>query len=170
MRCETPSCIIRTWEAGDAPSIARHANNPRIACHLRDAFPHPYTRRDAELFIAMAKRSRSAFLLAIEADGEAVGGIGLHFLRDVYRGTAEIGYWLAEEYWGRGIATDAVRALVPVAFEKFPVIRLQAGIFADNPASMRVLEKCGFSCEAVHTRAITKNSVIMDEHLYVLLK
>ncbi|MEN6610086.1 MAG: GNAT family protein [Methanoregulaceae archaeon] len=170
MRAVTSSCVLRDWSADDAPAIARHANNPRIACHLRDGFPHPYTLRDAERFITMAKRSRTAFLLAVDVDNEAVGGIGIHLLKDVYRGTAEIGYWLSEEYWGKGIATDAVRTLIPIAFGQFPIIRLQAGIFADNPASMRVLEKCGFSCEAIHKNAIIKNGLIMDEHLYVFLK
>ena len=81
--------------------------------------------------------------------------------------TAEIGYWLAEPFWGRGIVTDAVRALVPVAFEQTDIVRIQAGIFSNNPASMRVLEKCGFVREAVHRNAITKNGVMMDEVMYV---
>jgi len=137
---------------------------------MRDAFPHPYTLRDAERFIAMATHDRSALLLAIDVDGEAVGGIGIHPLTDVYRGTAEIGYWLSEEYWGRGIVTDAVRSMIPLAFDRFPIARLQAGIFESNPASMRVLEKCGFCREAVHRSAITKNGVLMDEYLYALVR
>lgn len=163
MRCETPSSVLRDWTPDDAPSLARHADNPGIAGHMRDAFPHPYTRKDAEVFIAMATHNRSALLLAIEVDGQAVGGIGVHPLADVYRGTAEIGYWLSEKYWGRGIATDAVRAIVPLAFDLFPIVRLQAGVFANNPASMRVLEKCGFFLEAVHRSAVTKDGVVMDE-------
>jgi RimJ/RimL family protein N-acetyltransferase len=137
---------------------------------MRDAFPHPYTLRDAERFIAMATHDRSSLLLAIEVDGEAVGGIGVHPLTDVYRGTAEIGYWLSEDYRGRGIVTDAVRAMIPLSFDLFPIVRLQAGVFESNPASMRVLEKCGFCREAVHRSAITKDGAVMDEHLFVLLK
>lgn len=138
--------------------------------NLRDGFPHPYTARDAELFVKMAKKSHTAFMLAIEVDKQAVGGIGIHFLNDVYRGTAEIGYWLSEDYWGRGIITDAVKAMIPIAFDTYSLQRLQAGIFASNPASMRVLEKCGFSCEAIHKKAITKNGIVMDEHLYALVR
>ena len=138
--------------------------------YMRDGFPYPYTERDAELFVKIAKKSHTAFMLAIEVNDQAVGGIGIHFLNDVYRGTAEIGYWLSEEYWVRGIVTDAVNAMIAIAFENYPLQRLQAGIFASNPASMRVLEKCGFSCEAIHKKAVTKNGVVMDEHLYVLLR
>lgn len=171
MRLVTPSAILRDWTADDAPALARHANNPQVARSMRDAFPHPYTIRDAKAFIALATAGDSpALLLAIEVDGEAAGGIGVHPLEDVYRGTAEIGYWLSEAYWGRGIATDAVRAMVPLAFARFPIVRLQAGVFATNPASMRVLEKAGFARESVHAKAITKDGVVTDEHLYVLLR
>ncbi|MCK9579832.1 MAG: GNAT family N-acetyltransferase [Methanoregula sp.] len=161
-----PGAILRPWGEGDAPALARHADNSRIAAMMRDGFPSPYTAEDARRFIAMAVGSCN-LLFAIEADGEPVGGIGIHLLDDVYRKTAEIGYWLAEPYWGRGIATGAVRAIVPVAFEQPDIIRLQAGIFSCNPASMRVLEKCGFIREAVHHNAVTKNGEVMDEVLYV---
>jgi len=170
MHCPTPTSVLRDWTFDDAVSLCRHADNPRIARCMRDAFPHPYMPGDAERFIVMATQNRSALLLAIEVDGEAVGGIGVHLLADVYRGTAEIGYWLSEKYWGRGIATDAVRAMVPLAFDRFPIVRLQAGVFESNPASMRVLEKCGFCREAVHRSAVTKGGVVMDEHLYALVR
>lgn len=170
MRYETPSSVLRDWTPDDAPSLVRHADNPDIAAHMRDAFPHPYTPEDAEAFIAMATHDCPALMLAIEVDGEAVGGIGIHPLADVYRGTAEIGYWLSGDYRGRGIMTDAVRAIVPRAFALFSIVRLQAGVFENNPASMRVLEKCGFHLEAVHRSAITKDGVVMDEYLYVLVK
>ncbi len=105
--------------------------------------------------------------LAIDLHNEAIGGIGIHPLDDVKRQTAEIGYWLSESYWGMGIITDAVRSLVPVAFEMFDIVRLQAGVFSNNPASMRVLEKCGFIHEATHKDAICKNGALLDEELYV---
>jgi [ribosomal protein S5]-alanine N-acetyltransferase len=167
MRIKTPGAILRQWHPNDAPSLARYANNPRIADHMRDLFPSPYTPDDAYRFIAMATAPSQSLLFAIEVQDEAVGGIGIHPLQDVYRGTAEIGYWLAEPFWGLGIITGAVSALIPVAFHQPGIIRLQAGIFSDNPASMRVLEKCGFVREAVHQYAITKNGVVMDEVLYV---
>jgi RimJ/RimL family protein N-acetyltransferase len=134
---------------------------------MRDAFPSPYTLDDAHRFIAMATGHSPNIFLAIEVGGEAAGGIGIHPLDDVHRRTAEIGYWLAEPFWGKGIVTEAVRALVPVAFEETGIVRIQAGVFSHNPASMQVLEKCGFIREAVHKNAITKNGVMMDEVLYV---
>ncbi|PKG33368.1 GNAT family N-acetyltransferase [Methanoregula sp.] len=167
MQIITPSTILRDWSADDTPSLVRFANNPRIAATLRDGFPSPYTSGDAERFIAQATASGGHNLvLAIEVDGQACGGIGVHPLEDVYRRTAEIGYWLSEPYWGRGIVTDAVRAIVPVAFDRYNLARIQAGIFENNPASMRVLEKCGFVREAVHRNAVTKNGVTMDEVMY----
>ncbi len=96
-----------------------------------------------------------------------MGGCGVHPLDDVRHRTAELGYWLAEPCWGRGIATDAVRALVPVAFAESGIVRLEAGVFSNNTASMRVLERCGFTREAVHRRAITKHGVLLDEVVYV---
>ncbi|NMB78831.1 MAG: GNAT family N-acetyltransferase, partial [Methanomicrobiales archaeon] len=105
--------LLRPWHPADARALARYADNPRVAAGLRDLFPSPYTLADAERFISMAITTEENLMLAIEADGEACGGIGIHPLSDVYQGTAEIGYWLAEPFWGRGIITAAVGALVP---------------------------------------------------------
>jgi [ribosomal protein S5]-alanine N-acetyltransferase len=167
MRIASPSSTLRDWSTNDAASVVKYADNPRIACHLRDAFPSPYTRADADRFIALAIGPGRHLFLAIEVGDEAVGGIGISPLEDMRRRTAEIGYWLAEPFWGRGIATDAVRSLVPVAFEQPGIVRLEAGIYADNPASMRVLEKCGFVREAIHKKAVTKNGRLLDEIMYV---
>lgn len=167
MRIRTPSAVLREWDLQDIPALVHHADNPRVAAGLRDAFPSPYRAEDARRFIMMARGTSENMLLAIDVDGEAVGGIGVHPLADVYRKTAEIGYWVAEPFQGRGIATDAVRAVIPPAFETFDIVRLQAGVFSHNPASMRVLEKCGFAREAVHRHAVTKNGTLLDEVLYV---
>ena len=167
MHIITPSCTLRNWVPDDAASLARHANNPRIAAMMRDHFPSPYTLDDAQQFISMATGPTPNLFLAIEVRGEAVGGIGVHPLDDVKRRSAEIGYWLSESLWGKGIMTDAVGSLVPVAFERYDIVRLQAGIFSNNPASMRVLEKCGFIREAIHRNAITKNGALLDEVMYV---
>lgn len=167
MEIITPTAVLRDWSPEDIPSLVRFANNPRIAATLRDGFPSPYTSRDAERFIAQATTPGSRNLvLAIEVKGEASGGIGINLLEDVCNRTAEIGYWLAEPYWGRGIVTNAVRAIVPVAFDRYDITRIQAAIFAVNPASMRVLEKCGFVREAVLRDAVTKNGVTMDEVMF----
>jgi RimJ/RimL family protein N-acetyltransferase len=168
MQIITPAALLRDWMSEDAPYLVRYADNPRIASTLRNGFPSPYTLNDARRFITEATTPGSQNLfLAIEVGGVACGGIGIHRLDDVHRRTAEIGYWLAEPFWGRGIMTEAVRALVPVAFDRYDIARLQAGIFSNNPASMRVLEKCGFIREAVHRDAVTKNGVTMDEEMYV---
>jgi [ribosomal protein S5]-alanine N-acetyltransferase len=167
LQIRTPGALLRPWKTEDAPSLARHANNPRVSACMRDLFPSPYTIGDAHNFIAMTTGASPNIFLAIEVQGEAAGGIGIHPLEDVHHRTAEIGYWLAEPFWGKGIVTDAVRALIPVAFADPDTIRIQAGIFSHNPASMRVLEKCGFVREAVHRNAITKNGVLMDEVMYV---
>ncbi len=144
-----------------------HANNPRIAAMMRDALPSPYTLEGAHRFIRMATGPTPNHLLAIEVMGEAVGGIGIHPLDDVKRRSADIGYWLSESLWGKGIVTDVVRSLVPIAFKRYDIVRLQSGIFSNNPASMRVLERCGFIREAVHRNAITKNGTLLDEVMYV---
>jgi RimJ/RimL family protein N-acetyltransferase len=165
-----PGVLLRPWRPEDASWLAHYANNPRVSAGMRDAFPSPYTLEDACSFIAMAARPSPGILLAITVQEKAVGGIGIRMLDDVHRGTAEIGYWLAEPFWGKGIGTEAVRALVPVAFERTGARRIQAGIFSDNPASMRVLEKSGFVREAVHRNAIIKHGNVMDEVLYVRLR
>jgi RimJ/RimL family protein N-acetyltransferase len=167
LQIRIPDALLRRWQNSDASFLARYADNPRIAACMRDIFPSPYTIDDARRFITMATGPSPGLFLAIEVQGEAAGGIGIHPLGDVYHGTAEIGYWLAEQFWGKGIITGAVRALVPVAFNRIDVVRIQAGIFSGNPASMRVLEKCGFINEAVHRNAIIKNGILMDEVIYV---
>ncbi|MCA1915207.1 GNAT family protein, partial [Methanospirillum hungatei] len=168
MHISTRAGVLRPWKVSDARSLTIHANSPGIARYMRDGFPSPYTKDDADRFIAMAQDDHTAIMLAIEVEGEAVGGIGIHPLSDVYRRTAEIGYWLSPKYQGRGIVTDAVRAFVPAVFATLEIVRIQAGVFHTNRASMRVLEKCGFEREAVHQKAIWKNGEFLDEHLYVL--
>ncbi|RPI42891.1 MAG: N-acetyltransferase [Bacteroidetes bacterium] len=161
---------LRPWKEDDADSLVRHANNPAVARNLRDGFPHPYTLKDARQWLEMITGNHSNLVLAIEADGEAVGGIGLHSLQDVYRFNAELGYWLSEKYWGRGIISDAVGLIVDHAFTRTRWLRVFATIFEHNLASMRVLEKNGFVREAIHRRAVVKQGKMMDEHLYSILK
>jgi len=167
MRINTPTSTLRKWTPDDAGSLVRHADNPRISMAMRDAFPSPYTLEDAHRFIRMATLPTPDLFLAIEIRDEAVGGIGIHPLDDVKRRSAEIGYWLSESFWGKGIMTDAVRSLVPVAFKRYDIVRLQAGIFSSNRASMRILEKCSFTREAIHKNAITKYGALLDEVMYV---
>ena len=161
---------LRPWHPDDAPSLVKHANNYEISKNLRDGFPYPYTRNDAIKWLEMTGKNKMDIILAIEVNGEAAGGIGLHGMKDVYRFNSEIGYWLSESYWGMGIMTDAVGVMVEHAFTQTSWLRLFAGIFANNTPSMRVLEKNGFYREAIHKRAVMKEGQLMDEHLFALLK
>ena len=129
---------------GDEPSLVRHADNYEVWRRLRDSFPHPYTRADAEWWIAFAKQQDPQAHFAIEVRGEATGGIGLELRSDIERRSAEIGYWLGEDLWGSGITTVAVRAVTEYGFEALHLTRIFAVPFATTSASIRVLEKCGY--------------------------
>jgi len=167
---ERPRYRLRPWRSNDVSALVRHANNQRVARNLRDAFPHPYTPRDAEAWLQNVGDNREDLILAVEVNGEAAGGIGIHQMKDVYRYNGEIGYWLSEFHWGKGIMTDAVAVLVGYAFTNRRWLRIFATIFENNPASMRVLEKNGFELEAIHKRTVMKEGVLMDEYLYALLR
>ncbi|TAK78846.1 MAG: N-acetyltransferase [Dehalococcoidia bacterium] len=161
---------LRPWRLDDSDALARHANNRNVSRNLRDIFPFPYTEADAQAFLARVVPMSPATNLAIEVDGEAAGGIGLRVQSDVYRRTAEIGYWLSEAHWGRGIMTEAVVAMTAHAFEQFDLLRIEADVFARNPASMRVLEKAGFEREAWLRQRVTKGGETMDAAMYALLR
>jgi ribosomal-protein-alanine N-acetyltransferase len=161
---------LRPWRTDDAPALTRHADNPRIAGNLRDAFPSPYTIEDARRWLEMVGGNRSDVILAIEVEGEAAGGIGLHVMKDVYRYNGEIGYWLSESYWGRGIMTGAVEDMVTFAFIHTEILRLYASIFEHNTPSMRVLEKNGFILEAIIKKSVMKEGILLDENLFSLLR
>jgi len=161
-----PTCVIRDWRVEDAPALARHANNRRIWLMVRDRFPSPYTIEDAEHWVRHCVRALPATDFAIEVDGEASGGIGVVLCDDVERISAELGFWLGETVWGRGVMTDAVSAFVPWAFERFKLQRIYAHVFERNPASARVLEKAGFAREARLRRAVIKEGQILDEWLF----
>ncbi len=161
---------LRPWEAEDADDLARNANNPKIAKNLRDGFPYPYTLSDAKTWIDMIQNNKKDLVYAIEVNGEACGGIGLHAMQDIYRFNAEIGFWLAEKHWGKGIVPEAVALIVEHGFQNFQWIRIYAGVFSSNNASMRVFEKNGFTKEAIHTKAVKKEGVFLDEIIYSKLK
>lgn len=166
MELKLTKCTIRPWRAGDEASLVRQANNRKIWRNLRDLFPHPYTHTDAEGWIRTAGSADPLTNFAIEVEGSAVGGIGLILRDDINRKAAEIGYWLGEEYWGRGITTEAVRALTDYAFATWDLCRIYAGVFEWNVGSMRVLEKAGYEFEARLRRAVFKDGQIIDEMIY----
>jgi RimJ/RimL family protein N-acetyltransferase len=163
-------CSLRPWRADDAAALARHANDREVWRNLRDAFPHPYTLEHARAFIRMARDMSPARFFALEVGGEAAGGIGVTPLADVYRRAGEIGFWLARAHWNQGIVSEAARALTEYAFGPLDLVRLQAGVFAWNTASMRVLEKCGYAREGVQRRAIFKDGCFADCVLYAKLR
>jgi [ribosomal protein S5]-alanine N-acetyltransferase len=169
MKIPLAKSLLRPVKITDAASLALHANNMRVAENLRDVFPHPYTLKDARTFIINIASDTRNLIMALEINGEAAGVIGIHPQTDIYRKSAELGYWLGEKYWGRGIITEAVNALVNYAFEHIDINRIYANVFEKNIASMKVLEKCGFICEAVQKKAVVKNNIIMDEHVYARL-
>jgi RimJ/RimL family protein N-acetyltransferase len=149
----------------DANAIVRHANNVNIARQLRDRFPHPYTPRHALEFLEFATAEPPTHF-AIEVESEAVGGIGFVRGTDVERYSAEIGYWLAESFWGRGITTESVALLTDYVFATTDTLRLFAVPFAENMASRRVLEKAGYECEGILRASAVKFGEARDQALY----
>ena len=162
--------LLRPWYPEDARSLVKHANNLNVARNLRDGFPYPYALQDAKKWLEMVGGNKEDIILAIEVEGEAAGGIGLHGLKDVYRYNGEIGYWLSEQHWGKGIMSEAVGIMVEYAFVHTHWLRLFACIYESNLSSMRVLEKNGFHRESIHRRAVMKEGKLQDEHLFALLK
>jgi RimJ/RimL family protein N-acetyltransferase len=155
---------------GDAESLQRHADSRDVSMQLRDRFPYPYTIEQARAFLGWITRQPSPTVWAIDVAREAVGGIGIELRTDVERVSAEIGYWLGQKYWNRGIATDALKAVTAEAFKRFDITRLYAVPFADHVASIRVLEKAGYVREGHMRHSAIKNGLIRDQLLYATYK
>ena len=166
MRLNGTLCAVRRWTADDVESLVRQADNVNIARQLRDRFPHPYTRSNAIAFLKHSTAADPPTNLAIEVDRQAVGGIGYVAGTDVERYSAEIGYWLGERYWGRGIVTEALVLVTTFAFTERNLLRLFALPFADNVASTRVLEKAGYVCEGIMRSSSVKYGQPRDQAMY----
>ena len=166
------SFTLRPWRQTDAADIAAVADNPNIAANLRNAFPSPYTLADAEWFVGgcAAQGEERQLARAIVIDGKAAGSIGIFVKEDVYEKSAELGYWLAEAHWGRGVMTEAVRQICREAFDRFDILRIFAEPFADNQGSRRVLEKAGFTYEGTMRDGIYKNGAVHSYCIYSLLR
>ena len=169
MRLCLPRSIVRSWTNEDLASLVRYADNRKIWLNLRDRFPHPYTRRDGREFIHLARGQRPETMFAIEVDGEAAGGIGFVPHTDVERVSAEIGYWLGEPFWGRGIITEALVAVTRHAIEMHHLTRVFALPYARNIASCRVLEKAGYVLEARLRRSAIKDGEVIDQMQYAFV-
>jgi ribosomal-protein-alanine N-acetyltransferase len=166
VRLQGTRCSLRLWRMDDAESLVRHANNVNVARQLRDRFPHPYSRANASAFLKAATSAPEASNLAIEIDSYAIGAIGYVAGIDVERYSAEIGYWLGEAYWGRGIATEALILMTTHVFESMNMLRLFAVPFADNAGSIRVLEKAGYVREAILRSSSVKYGQPRDQLMY----
>lgn len=169
MRLELPSCCVREFTSGDAAALARYANNRNISRFMRDRFPHPYALQDAADFIRHVHGQSPCVTWAIDVDGQAAGSIGIMPRSDIERVSAEIGYWIGEPFWGRGIMTEAPQLLTPWAMREFQLTRVYALPFATNAASCRVLEKAGYVCEGRLRKAAIKDGVVVDQLMYALV-
>ena len=161
---------LRPWSLNDLESLVQYANNPAISKNMMDQFPHPYTMEAGKKFIEFANKDNPVHIFAIEVDGKAIGGIGLHPQDDVQRKNAELGYWLAEPYWGKGIITRAIAEMVQFGFNTYDINRIFARPFGSNKASQRVLEKAGFKLEGYFANTIIKNDEYQDELVYAIRK
>ena len=165
-------CNIRKWKLSDAADLATAISNKKIQDNLRDGLPYPYTVQDGVDFISdmLSADENETFAFAITVDNKVVGSIGVFRQGNIHRLTAELGYYIAEEYWGRGIMTEAVRHTCEYVFDKSDIIRIYAEPFAYNIASCRVLEKAGFQYEGTLRNNAVKNGEIIDMKMYSLLK
>jgi [ribosomal protein S5]-alanine N-acetyltransferase len=159
---------LRPWAAADLDSLVKYADNINIAKNMADVFPHPYTEAQGIAFIQMTAKSIPPNILAIEVEGEAAGGIGIHPQTDIYRKNAEMGYWLAEPFWDKGIMSQAVGQMVAYGFENWDINRIYARPFGPNHASQKVLEKAGFILEARLEKTFYKNGEYLDELIYAV--
>ncbi|MBS1528369.1 MAG: GNAT family N-acetyltransferase [Bacteroidetes bacterium] len=162
--------ILRDWKNGDEISLQKNADNPNVSRYLMDRFPYPYPLEAAIAWVNSQVGLHPVLNFAIDIAGEIAGGMAIELKEDVHRKTGVIGYWLAEQYWGQGIMTEAVKLLTAYAFGHFDLVRLQACVYSKNYPSMRVLEKAGYHKEAVLQNAVFKNGELLDEHVYAILK
>jgi RimJ/RimL family protein N-acetyltransferase len=162
---------LREWQLSDVASLAENANNINIWNNMRDGFPYPYSEEDGKQFIEKAlSMPKPATLLAIDVEGKAVGSIGIVLHTDVERISAEMGYFIGEKYWDRGIMTEAVKQMVTYAFVHFPLRKIYATPYDFNIASHKVLQKAGFEREAILKQAVIKNGKIIDLHYFSFIK
>lgn len=170
MNASNSEIRLRRLAVTDKKVIAHLCNNKKIWDNLRDSFPFPYFEKDAEEFIYRSLSENATGTFGITYKGELAGVIGLIRQKDIYRLTAELGYWIGEPYWGLGIATRAVKMIVDYGFRELGLIRIYAGVFDFNKASQRVLKKAGFKLDCICEKGVIKNYVICDENRYSIIK
>lgn len=159
--------ILRHWRIEDRDALARYANNRKVWINLSDPFPFPYTRGNAEGWIAMcAGEGDPQLQFAIDLKGEAIGSIGIKRLLEQHQRAVEVGYWIGEPFWGKGIASEVLRRVTEYAFATLGAERIQAQVFASNLASARVIEKNGYTFEGRLRRAVFKDGQLIDKLMY----
>lgn len=165
-------CNIRKWKLSDAKDLAVALSNRKIQDNLRDGLPYPYTEQDGADYISsmLSANENDTFAFAITVDNKVVGSIGVFRQENIHRQTAELGYYVAEEYWGRGIMNEAVKQICEYVFCKSDILRIYAEPFVYNAASCRVLEKAGFQYEGTLRSNAVKNGKVIDMKMYSLLK
>ena len=165
-------CRIRKWELADAKDLSVALSNTKIQDNLRDGLPYPYTEQDGIDFISaiLSANENKTFAFAITTEGKVIGSIGVFRQGNIHRLTAELGYYIAEEYWGKGIMTKAVKQICNYVFDNSDILRIYAEPFAFNAASCRVLEKAGFQYEGTLRSNAIKNGKVIDMKMYSLLK
>ena len=159
---------LRSWRTDDEESLAIHANDRDIWRNLPDLFPHPYTKADAVQWIQLASSQKPQTNFAICVDGAAIGGIGVKLHTDIERCSGEVGYWIGKSYWGRGIATAVLQAFTRFAMKEYGLTRIYAHAFAENAASIRVLQKAGYRCEGRLRRSMIKDGRVQDQLMYAI--
>ena len=166
------NCKIRRWELSDARDLATALSNKKIQDNLRDGLPYPYTEQDGKEFISamLAANENDTFAFAITVNGKVIGSIGAFRQTNIHNKTAELGYYIAEEYWGKGIMTEAVKQLCDYVFSHTDIIRIYAEPFSYNIGSCRVLEKAGFQYEGTLRSNALKNGNVLDMKMYSKLK
>jgi len=158
---------LRSFQKKDATRLAMLANEKAIANQLMNRFPHPYSLKDAQDFIQFAEENTKR-IYAVEYNNELAGGVGIHPQSDIFCKNAELGYWIGKQYWNKGIASEVVKQIIPIAFDKFEITRLFARPFHTNIASQRVLKKNGFIFEAEFAESIFKNGEFYNEMIFGL--
>jgi ribosomal-protein-alanine N-acetyltransferase len=170
MHLDCGKCVVRDWRPADKAALLRVADNHNVWRNLSHRFPHPYTEVDADIWFGLLAKISNPTHWAIEVDGEVAGGIGVEPGEGIYSKSGRFGYWLGEPFWGRGIMTSAVQATSNHILDNLGLVRLEASVFEWNPASMRVLEKCGFVREGILRRSILKEGELIDGVLYARLR
>lgn len=161
---------LRPWHINDLDALVTLANNKNIAQYMADVFPHPYTAEKGKAFIEFANSNPTSSIFAIIVNNKPVGSIGLHLQTDILRKNAEIGYWLGEEHWGKGVMTKAIEYIIGYGFKNLDIVRIFARIYGTNIASQKVVEKSNFKLEAKFEKTIFKNNEFLDELIYAVRK